>query len=363
MDWQEHIVPFGTTFGVSFVVVAVVEPLIIHFALRRGLVDPPDWRKVHTGTIPRLGGIAFLPALLISASLIHFFWPEYCKPQYYGLVGALSIISLVGLWDDLRDIRAPVKLAFQFLGGAVLFWAGYRFQAIMHPWSYKVVQLGYIDFFMTLLAVAAIINAINMLDGLDGLASGCTFIMSAFLLVNKYAQGDMPGAVMCAAVMGITGAFLFFNFHPARVFMGDAGSMFLGLFLASEMLDAASRATALTTILLPLVILGIPIFDMVRLMITRARTSGKVFSADKNHIHHRLLTLGLSHRAVVFFMYGLNVYMGILALLYKHVDRNYRVLYLFNIALFLFLSFYLICRDHRNDPTIDSETSRSPSDG
>ncbi|MFO7973724.1 MAG: MraY family glycosyltransferase [Candidatus Hydrogenedentota bacterium] len=350
MDWQEHMAPFGAAFGIGFCFVAAAEPLIIRFALRWGLVDPPDWRKVHSGTVPRLGGIAFLPALLITASIFDLFWPEYCQPHYWGLLGALCIISLVGLWDDLRDIPALVKLGFQFLAGAILFWAGYRFQAIMHPLSYKVIQLGYIDFFMTLFAVAAIINAINMLDGLDGLASGCTFIMATFLLINKLARGDTSAAVMCVAVMGITAAFLFFNFHPAKVFMGDAGSMFLGLFLASEMLDAASHATALTTILLPLVILGIPIFDMVRLMVTRASTSGRIFSADKNHIHHRLLTLGLSHRAVVVFMYALNVYMGILALLYKHVDTNYRILYLFNIALFLFMSFYLICRDHRSEP-------------
>lgn len=350
MEWQEHMVPFGMAFGVSFCLVAAAEPLIIRFAMKRGLVDPPDWRKVHTGSVPRLGGIAFLPALLVSAVVVRCFWPEYCEPQYWGLLGGLCVIWLVGLWDDLRDLRPPVKLAFQFLAGAILFWAGYRFQEIMNPLSYKVMQLGYVDFFMTLFAVAAIINAINMLDGLDGLASGCTFIMAAFLVINKFTQGDGPGAVMCVAVMGIAGAFLLFNFHPARIFMGDTGSMFLGLFLASEILDAASRATAMTTILLPLVILGIPIFDMVRLMVTRARTSGKIFSADKNHVHHRLLTLGLSHRAVVLFMYGLNVYMGIMALLYKHVDRDYRVLYMFNIALFLFMSFYLICRDHRSEP-------------
>jgi len=260
------------------------------------------------------------------------------------------VISLAVLWDDMRNMRALTKLGCQFVSGAILFWAGYRFQAFMLPFSFRVVELGSIDFLLTVLAVAAVINAINMLDGLDGLAAGCTFIMSGFLLVNKATQGGALSASMCAGVMGITGAFLFFNFHPAKVFMGDTGSMFLGLFLASEMLDAASHATALTTMLLPLVILGIPIFDMLRIMATRARNSGKVFSADKSHIHHRLLSLGLSHKEVVLFTYALNVYMGVLALIYRHVDLNYRILYVFNIGLFLFMSFYLVGHDHRKDP-------------
>jgi UDP-GlcNAc:undecaprenyl-phosphate GlcNAc-1-phosphate transferase len=349
MTWQEHILPFLTVFAAAFGVVTVLEPLVIRFALKRGLVDPPDWRKVHTGTVPRMGGIAFLPALLVCAALMHFIWPEYCLPRYWGLLGGLFFISMAGLWDDLRDMRALIKLACQLLAGAILFGAGYRFQAIMNPFNFQIIELGYVDFFITIFAVAAIINAINMLDGLDGLASGCTLIMAAFLLVNKATQGSILEAGMCAGIMGITAAFLIFNFHPARIFMGDTGSMFLGLFLASEMLDAASHATALTTILMPLVILGIPIFDMLRIMATRARNTGKVFSADKSHIHHRLLSLGLSHREVVLFIYGLNVYMGIMALIYRHVAINYRILYLFNMVLFLFMAFYLIGRDHRKD--------------
>ncbi len=350
MSWREHIVPFMTIFGAGFAVVLLLEPLVLRFALKRGLVDPPDWRKVHTGSVPRIGGVVFLPALLACAVIMHCVWPQYCQPHYWGLLAALLAISLAGLWDDLRDIRALTKLACQFLGGAVLFWGGYRFQAVMNPLNFQVVELGFADFFLTVLGVAAVINAINMLDGLDGLAAGCAFIMSAFLLVNKATQGDILSAAMCAGVMGITAAFLVFNFHPAKVFMGDTGSMFLGLFLASEMLDAASHATALTTMLLPLVILGIPIFDMLRIMATRARTTGKVFSADKSHIHHRLLSFGLSHKEVVLFVYGLNIYMGVMALIYRHVALNYRILYLFNMVLFLFMAFYLIGRDHRKDP-------------
>ena len=349
MTWQAHMIPFLAIFGAGFAVVLLLEPLVLRYALKRGLVDPPNWRKVHTGSVPRIGGVVFLPALAVCAALMHVVWPQYCQPHYWGLLVGLSVISLAGFWDDLSDIRALTKLACQCVAGAVLFWAGYRFQAVMNPWNFRVIELGFIDFFLTVLAVAAIINAINMLDGLDGLAAGCTLIMAAFLLINKVSQGDGLSAAMCAGVMGIAAAFLFFNFHPAKVFMGDTGSMFLGLFLASEMLDAASHATAMTTILLPLVILGIPIFDMLRIMATRARNSGKVFSADKTHIHHRLLSLGLSHKEVVLFIYALNVYMGIMALIYRHVALNYRILYLFNMVLFLFMAFYLIGRDHRKD--------------
>ena len=231
MTWQEHFAPFAAVFGSGFAIVLTLQPLLIWFALKRGLVDPPDWRKVHTGTVPRIGGTAFLPALLACAVLLRFVWPEYCQPHYWGLLAAMLVISLVGLWDDICDIHALTKLAFQFLCGAILFAAGYRFEAVQNPLTGAVIQLGSLDFFLTLLAVAAIINAINMLDGLDGLAAGCTFIMAAFLLVNKAGQNDLYAAAICAAVMGITAAFLIFNFHPAKVFMGDVGSIGIGALL------------------------------------------------------------------------------------------------------------------------------------
>jgi len=210
------------------------------------------------------------------------------------------------------------------------------------PFTSRVVELGFLDFVLTVVGIAAIVNCVNMIDGLDGLAAGSAFIMCAFLFLNRLFQGEAEAAVILVITMGLTLAFLWYNFHPAKIFMGDTGSMFLGLVLAAEILDSASQGAALTAVMVPLVILAIPIFDMARIMVTRARAANHIFKADKNHLHHRLLDLGLSHREVVVLVYLLNVYMGMMALTYPHVSSAYRGLFLFSMGFFLFLAFYIV---------------------
>jgi len=302
-----------------------------------------------------MGGVVFYPCLAAGLGIVYWLWPAYWHTKYLGLLAAVGVIGAAGIVDDTRGMRAPMKLFCQLGAGTILFLSGYRLGMVSIPFTNAIRELHTTDYFFTVLAVAAIINAVNMLDGLDGLAAGSVFIMCAFLFINKAGQGAVEAGAVLALVMGATLGFLPYNFHPAKVFMGDTGSMFLGLLLAAETLDSASQGTAVTTILLPLVILGIPIFDMLRTMLTRFRFSRNVFAADKSHLHHRLLSLGLSHREAVFFIYGLNVYMGIMALLYRHVSPNYRGLYLIALGLFLFLASYLVGVGHRRNGNAKAE--------
>ncbi len=335
---SRYAILFATAFGVAF----VLEPLVIKWAHAFGIVDKPGWRRVHQGTVARAGGLVFLPTVLVCFVVALYLWPVLWRERYLGFALGALLITLTGIWDDIYGMRPIIKLLCQLLTGALLFGAGYRMTNVSLPFYSAVVELGLADFFVTIVCIAAIVNAINMLDGLDGLAAGSVFIMCGFLLVNKLGSDALSSGLLLTVTMGATLAFLRYNFHPARIFMGDTGSMILGLVLAAELLDSASQGVAVTTVLLPLVILGIPIFDMLRTVFTRAKAARRMFAADKSHLHHRLLNLGLSHRGVVLFIYLMNVYMGIMAIIYKHVDHPYRGLYLLSLGLFLFMAFYLV---------------------
>ncbi len=342
-------------FSAGLLSALLLEPLVIFWARKLGVMDIPNWRKIHENSVGRAGGLVFFPCLIIGCVMVLALWPVFWHPQYFGLMAAMGLVTLAGLWDDVYDLRASIKLLVQLGAGTILFFSGYRLDRVFLPFFSGSVDLGYLDPFITILAVATIINAVNMLDGLDGLAAGSVGIMCLFLFINKLVQGNLDNVAVLVIAMGACLGFLWYNFYPAKVFMGDAGSMFLGLLLASETLDSASRGAAITTILLPLVILGIPLLDMVRIMVTRFRLSRNVFAADKSHLHHRLLGIGLSHREAVLFIYGLNVYMGIMALLYRQVTRNYRALYLLALAMFLFFASYLIGVGHRKNEKTGKE--------
>ena len=363
MNARADIVWLVSLFLTGLVLCFLMERGVISWVRRRGIAAEPNWRTVHRYPVAQLGGLAFLPTLAIGFALVFFLYPRLWHSRYAGLLAAACLIVPAGVWDDLRDMRASHKLAAQLLAGAVLYASGYRVGRFSIPFVNVVpIELGIADFFITVVGIAAIINAVNMLDGLDGLAAGSVFIMCVFLFINKLAHGALSATPVLTLTAGITLAFLWYNAYPARVFMGDTGAMLLGLILAAETFDSVSQGSAVTAILLPLVILGIPILDMLRTMITRFRISRNVFTADKNHLHHRLLSLGLSHREAVFFIYGLNVYMGIMALLYKHVAVAYRGLYLLALGLFLFMASYLVGVGHRKNGG-DAEPAGPDSNG
>jgi UDP-GlcNAc:undecaprenyl-phosphate GlcNAc-1-phosphate transferase len=352
---------FAGAVSISFMSV----PVAIRWALVYGVVQTPDWRRVHKGRIPCAGGLVFLPCLALGLAAVYLFWPNLWHDRYLGLLGAGAFITFWGLWDDVRGLKPVHKLGLQLIAGIVLYLSGFRLGAVSIPFTAGMPhELPVLDFVFTVVAVAAIINAVNMLDGLDGLAAGSVVIMAGFLFFNKVTQGQADATAPLVIVGGATLAFLRYNMHPARIFMGDTGSMFLGLFLAAEVFDSASQGVAVTTVMLPLVILGIPLLDMLRTVATRLWISHNVFAADKSHLHHRLLSVGLTHREAVLFIYGMNVYMGVMAVIYRHVSPPpYRGLFLFALVLFLLLASFLIGAGHKKNGTAPGKTGTSGDSG
>jgi len=283
-------------------------------ALGLSILDYPDSRKIHKHPVPLLGGVAFFIVFIsvfvfsVRVNLMLFVW----RDELIALMIASFLVALFGVWDDVRGSGALPKLSLQTLVAIILYEAGIRFESFNLPLVGKI-NLGMMSLIFTVLWFWLIMNAINLIDGLDGLASGVTFIATLTIIVVSSEWATLFAIFLGVAVMGICAGFLPHNFYPARVFMGDCGSQLLGLWLASLALLSSAKAPAFFTLLIPIIALGLPLFDTVFAFIRRVFTGRHPFRADKKHIHHRLLSLGYSHRRTVLLLYGISTYLGITA--------------------------------------------------
>ncbi len=301
------------TFGIAFLSTVVATPIAKRIGLRLGLVDNPDhYRKIHQNAIPLGGGIAvflgFLLGLLITIGLhspTHQFPPTTANLALILITGG-TIAMLMGLVDDLRNIKARWKIVFQLLAGTIAYYGGFRIDAISSPFG-NSIELGYASFLATLVWFLVCMNAINLADGLDGLSAGIGLIVSLTLLGVNISAGNSVGILLTASLSGALLGFLIFNFNPASIFLGDSGSMFIGFLIAAISLLTKNKAETATALLIPLMALGLPIYDMTIAIIRRWSSRSPISVADRRHIHHSLLSLGFSHRETVVVLYGISI--------------------------------------------------------
>jgi UDP-GlcNAc:undecaprenyl-phosphate GlcNAc-1-phosphate transferase len=318
-------------FLTALAVTACLTPLVRRLALALGAVDDPTARRVHTRTIPRMGGIAivlgfFLPLLAVFAlntgtARIFFGAPRLVA----ALVTGSLLVAGLGLFDDIVGVGAKAKLAVQIAAGCIAFAGGLRIDALSLP-LFGAVPLGILALPATVLWIIAIINALNLIDGLDGLAGGVAFFACLTNFIVAVLGGNILIGFISATLAGAIVGFLFFNFNPAKIFMGDSGSMFLGFVLAcSSLLGAGTqKSPTIIAILVPLIALGLPIMDMLFAVARRFMERRSIFSADRGHIHHRLLDLGLTHRRAVLVLYGVSLAFTLVALA-MHFGRSWQV--------------------------------------
>ena len=229
------------------------------------------------------------------------------------LVGGIALCG-VGVVDDVKGVRAAYKLAVQIVVAVIAFTAGFRIDAVHVP-LFGALSMGVFALPVTVFWIVGITNAVNLIDGLDGLAAGVVFFAAGTNFAVAWISTNVFVAVLMAAVMGALIAFLFYNFNPARIFMGDSGSYFLGFVLAATSLTGAShKASTAVSLLVPIVALGVPIFDTLFSMVRRMLERRPLFSPDRGHIHHRLLDMGITHRRAVMILYGVSVTMTIAAI-------------------------------------------------
>lgn len=293
--------------------------LVIRVAHRLGLVDKPGVRKVHKAAIPRAGGVAIVTAMLAMVLPVLFLDNvigesfRQLAPQITGLLVTGFIMFLVGLVDDVRGLRARTKLAAQVACAVAMYCVGVRIDELTLPLVGEI-HFGMLSLPITVIWIAGITNALNLIDGLDGLAAGIALITCVVLATLAMLLGEPVMAVLMLGLAGSLVGFLVFNFNPARIFMGDGGSLFLGFLLGSASILCAMKTAAIVGLAVPLVAMGVPVFDLLFSMARRMLDRRSPFAPDRAHIHHRLLDMGLSHRNAVLALYSVTLLAGLVGL-------------------------------------------------
>jgi len=296
---------------IALVTALVATPFAIYMARKLNVVDVPNERKVHTSATPRMGGVAIYGAFVLGALALGI----YTRPVAALLIAG-SLVMLVGWVDDVRGISPKVKLIGQVIASLVLIKGGFYVQFITNPFTDGgLISLGIFTIPVTILWLTGISNAVNLIDGLDGLSAGVSAIAALTMTIVCFVQGQVQTAALAAVLAAAAFGFLRYNFHPARTFMGDCGSLFLGFILGALAIMGLSKGATIISIFIPLIIMGIPIFDTFFAIIRRIFLRKPIFEADKGHLHHSLLSLGLSHRQTVLAIYGISALMGLAAVL------------------------------------------------
>ena len=310
----------------SALVVQFVTPLVARIARALNIIDKPGARKVHSSPIPRIGGVGIaigvmaltIPVLALDNTVGQAF--REVQAQVTVLLGAGAFIFLIGLLDDIRSIPAHFKLLSVVAASLILCSTGARIESISLD-SFSL-HLGWMSWPVTVLWIAGITVAVNFIDGLDGLAAGIASIVTGAITVIAFSSGQIVMGVLMLSLLGSLTGFLFFNFNPAKIFMGDCGSMFLGFMIAAGSVVCQAKTSTLLGIALPALALGVPLFDTAFTFIRRRILDRRsVFSAERGHIHHRLLDKGLNQRYVVFLMYGVTLAVAGIGML-MFVTRN-----------------------------------------
>lgn len=291
-------------------------PLVKLLAKKVGAMDvPKDNRRMHDHPIPRMGGLAIFIGFLLSALI---FTREIDQGLKSILLGAIVIVIL-GVFDDRRALGAKLKLAVQLVAAAVVvFYGDLRIDRITNPFGgslYSYWDLGVFAYPITIIWIVAITNAVNFIDGLDGLACGVSCISSLNLLVIALLVSDAKVAILMAALTGACLGFVPYNFNPAKIFMGDTGSTFLGFMLATVSIQGLFKAYTAISFIVPFLLLGLPIFDICFAVIRRIASGHSPMEADRGHFHHRLIDMGFSQKQSVAIAYVLTGILGLAAVL------------------------------------------------
>ena len=297
---------------VAFLVALITTPVVKNLAFKMGAVDvPKDNRRMHNHPIPRMGGLAIFLGFLLSV-LVFLDLTDQMRGMLLGAV----IIVVLGIFDDIYSLRAMFKFCVQIVAALVAVLSGNVIETLSNPnvFSQNLYwDLGWLSIPVTVLWIVAITNAVNLIDGLDGLACGVSAIGSMTLLVISLAISDGPVAVLMAALAGGCLGFLPYNMNPAKIFMGDTGSTFLGYILAVVSIQGLFKLYTIISFAVPFLMLGLPIFDTCFAFIRRIAHGQSPMHADRSHVHHRLIDMGLNQKQAVAVLYMISAILGLSA--------------------------------------------------
>jgi len=324
-------------FVISLVLSLALTPLAGRFGVMVGAVDEPNERKVHTKSIPRFGGPAIVVSFLLSLSFTYLFIHNNVSDllvltRQTGLIllGALIVFG-AGLFDDLHRLGWKIKLLLQILGATAAFLGGLKISNLeLFGLS---LHFGIFSYLVTVFWFLLFINALNLIDGLDGLAAGVTFFACAVMVIFSIVVKNCLVACFFTALAGSTLGFLRYNFNPARIFLGDGGSYFLGYAIAALSIMGSIKSQMGVIMLIPLVGMGVPLFDTLLSPVRRFIFGQGMFNPDKGHVHHRLVEMGLSTRKAVLLIYGISVALLVFSLILVNFRNEQIGLYLSILAI------------------------------
>ncbi|ALS26067.1 MraY family glycosyltransferase [Paenibacillus cisolokensis] len=315
-------------FAVALVLALVLTPLVKSLAFRIGAIDKPNYRKVHTRVMPRLGGLAIYIAFAVALFVALPLMPDSLLRPYdinliRGLLVGGTIIVLIGALDDRFELSAKVKLLGQLAAACVVvFGFGIHINLVNIPFGETMQPIAdWLSIPLTIIWIVGVTNAINLIDGLDGLAAGVSGIAIGTILVMAVIVGFEPIVLLSTLMLGAIAGFLVFNFHPAKIFMGDSGSLFLGFSLATLSMLGFKQVT-IVSFVTPLLIIGVPLSDTFFAIVRRWVNKRPIFAPDKGHLHHRLRELGFSHRRTVLIIYGVAAFFGACAIFQAAVVQS-----------------------------------------
>lgn len=297
--------------------IALITSLLVTYPVKKlatliKAIDMPGFRKIHKTAIPRIGGLAIFIGAFLGAI--------YLQPVHKHLTGILLgaiVILITGMLDDRFMIRPVIKLSGQLIATSFLISSGLIIERITLP-ILGPIDLGFLSVLVTVLWVVGITNAINLIDGLDGLATGVTTIALISMFIMALTDLELVAAYLCIVLIGANLGFLFHNFYPAKIYMGDTGSNFLGFMIAAISMLGLFKNIALFSFVIPIIVLAVPIFDTIIAIIRRAYNKEGIMTADNKHIHYRLLENGFSHRQAVLIVYLFSALFGAMAVLFSN---------------------------------------------
>ena len=340
---KELLLSVGAALLCAFVVSFLMCPMVKSFAYKIGAIDvPKDNRRMHKKPVPRLGGLAiflgFIVSMLLFVKIDH---------QMQGILLGASIIVVLGVVDDMSPLRAYFKFCVQIFAALVAVFHGVVIQTLSNPNVFAESpywDLGWLAVPITVLWIVGITNAVNLIDGLDGLACGVSTISAISMLVIALLVSEGDVALVMASLVGACLGFLPFNNNPAKMFMGDTGSTFLGYILATISIQGLFKYYAIVSFAVPFLILGLPMFDTLFAIIRRLAHGQNPMAPDRGHIHHRLIDMGLNQKQAVAALYVISSILGLSAVVLTSSGAIKAMLFLMALAVAAFLASRVIFR-------------------
>lgn len=350
MDNIGYVTLSVVAFILAFLISFFTTPVAKKIAFKVGAIAKPRKRDMHSKPIPRMGGIAIFLGFMITFLLVIWKMPLTNLKQIAGIAIGCTTIFILGFFDDIYELGSKIKFIIQILAATLVALCGVRIDFFSIPIiGYNPVYMDLLSIPATVIWIVGITNAVNLIDGLDGLAAGISSIASLCLMVLSIKAGYPPAALLTATLAGSCMGFLPYNFNPASIFMGDTGSTFLGFTLGITSVLGLLKGYTLATIFVAILVLGLPIFDTAFAIIRRYLAGKPIMSADRGHLHHRLVDNGYTHKQAVITLYGISGVLGLSAIAFFNHNVKFAILVFILMAILLYFTIKKMTNHHKSD--------------